>query len=55
MEINVRENEEAIMYGQSRDTGNIGYKIQNEDRHNKNTTQEAKTMSHKDHPKTYTQ
>jgi len=43
------------MDGQSRDTGNIVYKIQNEDRHNKNTTQEAKKMSHKDHPKTYTQ
>jgi hypothetical protein len=32
--------EEAIKNGQSRETGNIGYtKRQNEEKHNKNTTQ----------------
>lgn len=36
------------MDGQSRDTGNIGYKIQNEVGRNKNTTQEAKKLNHKD-------
>ena len=40
--INVRENRRAINNGQSRDTGNIGHKTQNEDKQNKkNTTQKT--------------
>ena len=41
LEINVRENQGAIKNGQSRETGNIGYKTQDEDKENKNTTQSA--------------
>ena len=37
--------ERAIDNGQYRDTDNIGNKIQNEDKQNKNTTQKTKRTS----------
>ena len=46
----LEKTEWAIINGQSRDTGNIGHKTQNEDKENKNTTQITKMVNNIDQP-----